>query len=338
MGPTQFSEESMEQKANGMTTEDSTSMSESSESAREMQPFNVSSTPHSMAETFSDEPEISLTAKPTSFVHDWLFPPDLPRSVQLFRMENLAVPACYLVVGLLQGLSGPLINVYPLDLGATEAQQATISSLRGLPASFKLIFGFISDTNPVFGYRRKSYMLIGWAIASASMLSLLAFSNNRTPTQQELQSGSGSLDDLPSIPFLSITFLLFGTGFWVADVMADSVVAEKAKLEPEETRGQLQSTCYACRFFGLMVAAPVSTLLYSRKGPAFVIWIMAILPAVMLPLVWTFRELRGGEVRAVKDQCFEIWATVSSRAVWQPMGFVSLFLFFYLFLPNHAFH
>jgi len=35
--------------------------------------------------------------------YDWLFPPNVPRSCQLLRKENLAVPASYLLVGLLQG-------------------------------------------------------------------------------------------------------------------------------------------------------------------------------------------------------------------------------------------
>ena len=34
---------------------------------------------------------------------DWFFPPSTPRSVQLMRKENIAIPACYLLVGLLQG-------------------------------------------------------------------------------------------------------------------------------------------------------------------------------------------------------------------------------------------
>jgi len=99
-------------------------------------------------------------------VHDWLFPPHLPRTCQLLRKENLAVPACYLLVGVLQGLSSPLINVFPLDLGATEAQQTTVSSIRSLPASFKLVFGFLSDNLPLAGYRRKPVRImredVGW--------------------------------------------------------------------------------------------------------------------------------------------------------------------------------
>ncbi len=39
---------------------------------------------------------------PTAYL-DKLYPTDVPRSVQLLRKENIAVPACYLCVGLLQG-------------------------------------------------------------------------------------------------------------------------------------------------------------------------------------------------------------------------------------------
>ncbi|EJK53937.1 hypothetical protein THAOC_26532, partial [Thalassiosira oceanica] len=65
--------------------------------------------------------------------------------------------------------------------------------------------------------------------------------------------------------------------------MGDSIVAEKAKLEPESSRGHLQSTCYACRFFGLMIAAPLSTVIYSAHGPMYVVLLMAALPAAIVP-------------------------------------------------------
>ena len=53
-----------------------------------------------------------------------------------------------------------------------------------------------------------------------------------------------------------------------ADVMADALVAEKAKLEPPSQQGVLQSTCYAYRFFFLMVGWCSHTLLreHDRYG------------------------------------------------------------------------
>jgi hypothetical protein len=288
-----------------------------------------------------DDYHSSGTMLPQS-LYQYIYPPNVPRTVQLFRPENIAVPACYLLVGLLQGLSGPFTNVYPLDLNASEAQQATISSLKSLPSTFKLAFGFLSDNFPLGGYRRKSYMLVGWAITSLSMCLLLLFSDLSMEavvlTSNPEQSGDEGNDGRylpvaadntvgapPSIPFLSFTLLMFGTGFWFADVMGDSIVAEKAKLEPESSRGHLQSTCYACRFFGLMVAAPFSTAIYSTYGPKAVVVLMAGLPALITPLVYMLKETKNVPIANTKEQCIEIWSTVCSRAVWQPMGFVYLY-------------
>ena len=267
---------------------------------------------------------------------DMIFPPSTPRSVQLLRKENLAVPACYLCVGLLQGLSGPFINVYPIFLGATEAQQATISSIRSLPATFKILFGFFSDNVPCMGYRRKSYMFLGWLVTSLSMLCLVTMTNldrvqvanshNANASDNTIDAFSYQpADNAPSISFLSLSLLLFGTGFWFADVMGDSIVAEKAKLEPEDMRGQLQSTCYACRFFGLMVAAPISTYLYSAYGPAIVVKLMVAVPSLMLYPIANLYEVKNAEIKSTREQCGEIWNLVCSRAVWQPMAFVYIY-------------
>jgi hypothetical protein len=264
-------------------------------------------------------------------LQDFLFPPELPRSCQLLRPENIAIPACYLLVGILSGLLGPLINVYPLDLGATEAQQTTLGSIRSLPASFKLLFGFLSDNFPIVGYRRKSYMLVGWFLAAASMSYLLLFSDLRL-VEEEYVDEDGNVatrtaapDGAPTIPMLSLITLLFGTGFWIADVMADSIVAEKAKLEPVHSRGSVQSSCYSYRFFGLMIAAPFSTALYSSFGPYYVIMLLSLLPLSILPLVYMLGEVRYAPVASTREQCGEIWNTVCSRAVWQPLGFVYIY-------------
>lgn len=287
-----------------------------------------------MESPFEDEPDGAIKVvdpnKPWN-LEDWLYPPELPRSCQLLRKENLAVPACYLLVGILSGLLGPLINVYPLDLGATEAQQTTLSSIRSLPACFKLIFGFISDNFPIMGFRRKSYMMIGWGLSAASMGFVLLFTDLNL-IDEEYIDGDGNAatrtiaaENAPSIPFLGLATLLFGTGFWMADVMGDSVVAEKAKLEPEHSRGSVQSSCYSYRFFGLMIAAPFSSALYSSVGPYYIILLLSLLPLAILPLVYLLGEVQHAPLASTREQCNEIWNTVCSRAVWQPLGFVYIY-------------
>lgn len=217
------------------------------------------------------------------------------------------------------------MNVYPLDLGATEAQQTTIGAIAMLPCTFKIIFGFISDQVPLLGYRRKGYMWIGWIMSAAIMIHLFLTSNLNL--NWKIDGNVSIPKDAPTIERLSFSFLIFGFGFWMADVMGDSIVAERAKLEPASKRGQLQSTCYAFRFFGLMVAAPVSTLLYdSNHGPRNIVLIMAIIPLVTMgPLMYFMEEIPATRILSARQQCQEIWTTVCSRAVWQPMGFVYVY-------------
>lgn len=272
------------------------------------------------------EVENSSSARPLSSTYDtstWkgrlltrLYPPDLPPDVQLYLRPNIAILLCYFLVGLLQGLSGSLLNVYPMDIGASEGQQVTLRALLSLPASFKLLFGFLSDTTPLFGYRRKAYMCIGWFLASMSML-ILVFNIGMKPLKES---------PAPSIPFLSLMYLLFSGGFWFADVMADSMVAEKSRLEPPSSRGLLQSECYSARFFALLLGAPSGSLLYSRYGPGPVVFFMAIAPPIViaLPLCW-LHEPFSPNVPSPSKQCKEIWATVCKRGVWQPLCFVYVF-------------
>ena len=103
------------------------------------------------------------------------------------------------------------------------------------------------------------------------------------------------------------------------------MVAEKAKLEPPHSRGSVQSSCYSYRFFGLMVSAPLATYLYTASGPAIVVTLLAFLPLSILPLVYILAEDRHYDVPSTWDQCQEIFKTVSSRAVWQPLGFIFCF-------------
>merc|ERR1712226_679743 len=70
-----------------------------------------------------------------SFLIPHLFPPSDPLALQLLRPTNMAIPGCYLCVGLLQGFSGPLLNVYPLFLNASEGQQTVLVNLLNFPAS-----------------------------------------------------------------------------------------------------------------------------------------------------------------------------------------------------------
>ena len=261
-------------------------------------------------------------------VNDWLYSSQVPPELQLLRKENVAIPLCYLLVGTIEGLSGPILGVYPLDLGATEAQQTTMSILLILPASLKIIFGFLSDNFPIFGYRRKPYMILDWILTSLSYGILLL------TTDLSLSKNDDDDDDeeivvpqnAPSILFLSLMTFLFSTEYWLADVMGDSIVAEKTRLEPSHIKGTIQSSCYSYRFFGYMICGPILTALYKLYNrPIAIVTLLSVLPLLMIPFILLLNEKRYQIIPSTYDQCQEMWTTVCSRAVWQPLSFVYIY-------------
>jgi hypothetical protein len=70
-------------------------------------------------------------------------------------------------------------------------------------------------------------MFIGWTLASLSIFALLSFSDLHIISQTDETTGKTIVlanEKSPSIGFLSFTILFSGIGYWLADVMADSVV------------------------------------------------------------------------------------------------------------------
>ena len=157
--------------------------------------------------------------------------------LELHRLSNVAIPLNYFLVGIVQGLAYPLLNVYSLDLGATEAQQLTLLTLKELPSCFKILFGFWSDNFPIAGYRRKPYLYIGWAFSTVSLLPLILITDlsilrqddsvavpSTAPTMPQLSSCFGasslgvsalgaSLASFLGVSFLAFSFLGAGVPF-----------------------------------------------------------------------------------------------------------------------------
>ena len=87
-------------------------------------------------------------------------------------------------------------------------------------------------------------------------------------------------------------------------------------------QGRLQAICYASRFFGMVVAAPMSTYLYSSYGPPSIVVCLACAPIYPALLAVYLRDETPAKLRSLRDRCHDIWTTVKSRSVWQPMAFV----------------
>jgi hypothetical protein len=89
----------------------------------------------------------------------------------LTSRDNIGLLFQYAAVGLTYGVMPATIYPFLQQYLNTSGTQVTVATqLVVFPWSFKAFYGALSDCVPIFGLRRKPYMLIGWTICIAMML------------------------------------------------------------------------------------------------------------------------------------------------------------------------
>ena len=237
---------------------------------------------------------------------------------------NVGIFASYLAVGFgIYFLNTPLA-FYMVDvLSASPQKQAVVTGLQSLPWALKILCGFVTDSFPIMGLRRKPYFFIGWGIYILCNVILAIIGN-------------------PNIGQLAIFIFLMIMGFVQADVCTDAMIVERSKsYETTETRGILQATGYIIRFFGGIVGAALGAVLYNKDSWGWglsmrTIFLIngAVPAAIVIPFFYALVEIRAETPPNIKTQCASIWRLVQRRAVWKPCSFI--FIYNALLLTNPA--
>ncbi len=161
--------------------------------------------------------------------------------------ETYAVMAVYFVQGVL-GLASLARTYFMKDqLGLSPAEVSALQGITILPWVVKPLYGFCSDGLPLFGYRRKSYLIGAGALGCASWLALATVVS--TPAQAVAAATCASL------------------GVAVSDVVVDSLVVQRARDDPSASSGALQSLCWGCQSFGGLTSAYFSGSLLTTMSP-----------------------------------------------------------------------
>ena len=245
-----------------------------------------------------------------------------------YHLTNIGIFASYLAVGFNMYFIQTPLNYYMVYvLNATAAQQTVVTGLLSLPWSLKIACGFLSDTLPIFGYRRKSYFILGWTtcIVCNVLLAVLV-----EPTLAE-----------------TAALVFFETmGMVLADVCTDACIVERSKAyEHIDNRGTLQATGYIIRFFGAIVGSILGAILYNKNDSAdswswgLPIWgiflLNAIIPlTIITPFFYSLLEIQSEVPPSIKNQVTEIWNLVQRKAAWKPCCFI--YIYNLLFLSNPA--
>nr|XP_018684905.1 PREDICTED: folate-biopterin transporter 1, chloroplastic-like isoform X2 [Musa acuminata subsp. malaccensis] len=237
--------------------------------------------------------------------------------------DNFAVAIVYFVQGVL-GLAGLAVSFYLKDdLHLDPAETAVITGLSSLPWLIKPLYGFISDSFPLYGYRRRSYLFL------SGVLGALSWSLMATLVDSKYSAG--------------ICILLGSLSVAFSDVVVDSMVVERARGESQSTSGSLQSLCWGSSAFGGIVSAYFSGSLVDAFGVRFVFGVTAFLPLMtsavaLLVKEQSFNATRGhnsssassGFLQSSKQSILQLWATIKQPDILYP----TLFLFLWQATPQ----
>ncbi|KAM7277968.1 hypothetical protein ACFE04_005102 [Oxalis oulophora] len=196
--------------------------------------------------------------------------------VQFFGVDlspdNVAVAMVYFVQGVL-GLARLAVSFYLKDdLHLDPAETAVISGFSSLPWLIKPLYGFISDSVPLFGYRRRSYLVLSGLLGAFSWTLMATFVDNKYNAAFCILLGS-----------LSVAF---------SDVVVDSMVVERARGESQSVSGSLQSLCWGSSAFGGIVSSYFSGSLVEAYGVRFVFGCTALLPLITSAVAVLVKERR----------------------------------------------
>jgi folate/biopterin transporter len=243
--------------------------------------------------------------------------PDWPRfklslkQTLLFGQEPSWQLFAILVVYFVQGILGlaRLATSFFLkdDLGLSPAEVAAIMGVVSLPWVIKPVFGFMSDSLPIFGYRRRSYLLL------SSILGCGAWAAMGTVVHSPLAA--------------MITITLCSLALAVSDVIVDSIVVERIRNESHADTGSLQALCWATTAFGGLITAYLSGILLEHLSIQNIFLITASFPLLVMITATLLEDAKVAmpqNLVAAKSQLQKIKVAMSQKAIWLPVLFVFL--------------
>ncbi|XP_043707348.1 folate-biopterin transporter 1, chloroplastic-like [Telopea speciosissima] len=232
--------------------------------------------------------------------------------------DNIAVAMVYFVQGVL-GLSRLAVSFYLKDdLHLDPAETAVLSGFSALPWLIKPLYGFISDSFPLFGYRRRSYLVLSGLLGAFSWTLMATFVDSKYDAAFCILIGS-----------LSVAF---------SDVVVDSMIVERARGESQSTSGSLQSLCWGSSAFGGIVSAYFSGSLVDAYGVRYVFGVTALLPLITSAVAFLVKEqptlgaAKGHVLSPVgptflessKQNMIQLWDAVRQPNVLLPTLFIFL--------------
>jgi folate/biopterin transporter len=221
--------------------------------------------------------------------------------------ELIAILSVYIVQGIL-GLARLAISFFLKDdLALSPAQVAALMGIAALPWVVKPLFGFISDGLPIFGYRRRPYLILSGLLGTTAWMCLATVVDTAWAATLAIALSS-----------LSVA---------VSDVIVDSLVVERVRGESASEAGSLQALCWGASALGGLVTAYFSGYLLEHLDTRTVFAITAAFPLIVSGVAWLIAEEPASDRTAVPQvsrQLQQLWQAVKQKTIWMPAAFLFL--------------
>ncbi|MEH2309167.1 folate/biopterin family MFS transporter [Nostoc sp.] len=225
--------------------------------------------------------------------------------------ELIAILTVYFVQGIL-GLSRLAVSFFLKDeLLLSPVQVSALLGIVFLPWMIKPVFGFISDGLPIFGYRRRPYLILSGILGTASWMSLATIVHTSWAATLAIAIGS-----------LAVA---------MSDVIVDSLVVERARGESQAKAGSLQSVCWGASAIGGLITAYFSGLLLQYFTTRTVFGITALFPLIVSGVAWLIaespvskdtNESNQTNPLPIKHQLKQLRQAITQKTIWLPTAFV----------------
>ena len=189
----------------------------------------------------ASEDDSHLSLERTSGIDDDDEPLASGGVVNILTYRQSGYLAQYFAVGLIYG--GLPATVYGFFIGYLNVPAyvySTAGVIMTLPWSFKFLLGALNDCVPIFGYRRKPYMVLGWLLCTIFLLLLYIWPLPAPYYCLDNVTHAYRVDAPPCNPASAgeggvPTLLMMGAclGYVIADVAADGLTVQYARAEPE---------------------------------------------------------------------------------------------------------
>jgi folate/biopterin transporter len=224
--------------------------------------------------------------------------------------ELIGILTVYFVQGIL-GLARLAVSFFLKDdLSLTPAEVAALMGIASLPWVIKPVFGFMSDGLPLFGYRRRPYLILSGLLGALSWLALATVVNNGWTA--------------------TLVILLTSLSIAISDVIVDSLVVERAREESLGKAGSLQSLSWGCSALGGLITAYLSGWLLEHLSISIVFEITATFPLLIAAVAWLIAEEKvdtsssaaSRKTPRVVEQIKQLWGAISQKSIWLPAAFL----------------